>query len=121
MWKTDMKPGLLLAIVFTAFLAGVIAVFAFMPQRLHPPGLTPSGVGPHILAFVSLTMPIVLVEPRLTKFVVLGAFAYGCCFELLQPFFGRAFEWIDLVLNATGIAIGVFLGLMGNRITRRLQ
>lgn len=64
----------------------------------------------HLIAYGALMFPAFMVNHKL-KGVLLFLFAtWGGVIELLQPFVNRYGEWVDLVANMAGLAIGAALG-----------
>ena len=92
----------------TMVLAAIIAVLTLAPM----PSGGPAGSDKlyHVLAFACLAFPLPLVRPRLALWVVLGVIAYGAAIEVIQPFFGRQAEWVDLVADAIGAVVGAVTG-----------
>ncbi|NRQ10111.1 hypothetical protein XMV208_000698 [Aliiroseovarius sp. xm-v-208] len=88
----------------TLVLAVVIAVLTLAPM----PAGGPAGSDKiyHILAFACLAFPLPLVRPRWTVWVILSVIAYGGAIEVIQPFFGRQAEWVDLVADGIGAILG---------------
>lgn len=75
----------------------------------------------HFTMFFILTGILIGVCKKVISAVVLAAL-YGIATELLQPFFSRGAEGIDLLANATGIILGVVLYSVvsfGVRLERR--
>lgn len=65
----------------------------------------------HFLMFFILTGLLTFVFKRMIS-VVLLSFLYGAITELLQPFFSRGAEGVDLLANAVGIiALAVLHGI----------
>ncbi|SFK76980.1 VanZ like family protein [Shimia haliotis] len=92
----------------TMVLAAIIAVLTLAPM----PSGGPAGSDKlyHVLAFACLAFPLPLVRPRWTVWVILGVIAYGGVIEVIQPFFGRQAEWVDLVADAIGAVVGAVTG-----------
>jgi len=104
--------------VVTIVLAVLIAVLTLAPM----PAGGPAGSDKlyHILAFACLALPLPLVRPRLTIWVVFGVIAYGGAIEVIQPFFGRQAEWADLVADGIGAVVGAAAGyLLSGRVPAR--
>ena len=69
----------------------------------------------HFVAYFCLALPLPILRPRLTIWVVLGIMTYGGLIELVQYLFGREPSWGDFIANAIGAIVGAmianFLGL----------
>ena len=69
----------------------------------------------HFVAYFCLALPLPILRPRLTIWVVLGIMTYGGLIELVQYLFGRESSWGDFIANAIGAIVGAmianFLGL----------
>jgi len=62
----------------------------------------------HFFMFFILTGLLNTVFKRISIAIIL-AFLYGFAIELLQPFFNRGAEGVDVLANAMGIALFVIL------------
>lgn len=60
----------------------------------------------HALAFGALVFPLVVARPTWAVRACLGAIVYGALIELIQPSFGRAAEWGDLLADTVGAVVG---------------
>mgnify|MGYP003776487817 FL=1 len=69
----------------------------------------------HFVAYFCLALPLPILRPRLTIWVVLGIMTFGGLIELVQYLFGRESSWGDFIANAIGAIVGAmianFLGL----------
>jgi glycopeptide antibiotics resistance protein len=74
----------------------------------------------HFFMFFILTALLITVFRNIPGIVVI-AFLYGLLTELLQPFFSRGAEGIDLVANAVGIISFVMLYGVGKVIARNIH
>lgn len=72
----------------------------------------------HAIAFTALVLPTTVLRPSWSLRMSIRAFLHGGAIELIQPYFGRNTEWLDMVANSLGIAIGVLVG-QGVRYTMR--
>ena len=94
----------------------IITLLSFTPIQLS------GSFGPidvdkayHFVAYFCLALPLPILRPRLTIWVVLGIMTYGGLIELVQYLFGREPSWGDFIANAIGAIVGAmianFLGL----------
>ena len=94
----------------------IITLLSFTPIQLS------GSFGPidvdkayHFVAYFCLALPLPILRPRLTIWVVLGIMTYGGLIELVQYLFGRESSWGDFIANAIGAIVGAmianFLGL----------
>ena len=100
----------------TIILFVIITLLSFAPIQLR------GSFGPididkayHFVAYFCLALPLPILRPRLTIWVVLGIMTYGGLIELVQYLFGREASWGDFIANAIGAIVGAmianFLGL----------
>jgi VanZ family protein len=100
----------------TIILFVIITLLSFAPIQLR------GSFGPididkayHFVAYFCLALPLPILRPRLTIWVVLGIMTYGGLIELVQYLFGREPSWGDFIANAIGAIVGAmianFLGL----------
>ena len=100
----------------TIILFVVITLLSFAPIQMS------GSFGPidvdkayHFVAYFCLALPLPILRPRLTIWVVLGIMTYGGLIELVQYLFGREPSWGDFIANAIGAIVGAmianFLGL----------
>ena len=94
----------------------IITVLSFMPIQLSGSfGAISVDKAYHFVAYFCLALPLPILRPRLTIWVVLGIMTYGGLIELVQYLFGRESSWGDFIANAIGAIVGAmianFLGL----------
>ena len=85
----------------------IITVLSFMPIQLS------GSFGPidvdkayHFVAYFCLALPLPILRPRLTIWVVLGIMTYGGLIELVQYLFSREPSWGDFIANIIGAFVG---------------
>ena len=94
----------------------IITLLSFTPIQLSG-SFGPINVDKayHFVAYFCLALPLPILRPRLTIWVVLGIMTYGGLIELVQYLFGREPSWGDFIANAIGAIVGAmianFLGL----------
>ena len=107
---------ILISSTVTIILFVIITLLSFAPIRLSGSFGT-VGVDKvyHFVAYFCLALPLPILRPRLTIWVVLGIMTYGGLIELVQYLFGREPSWGDFIANAIGAIVGAmianFLGL----------
>ena len=100
----------------TIILFVIITLLSFAPIQLR------GSFGPididkayHFVAYFCLALPLPILRPRLTIWVVLMIMTFGGLIELVQYLFGRESSWGDFIANAIGAIVGAmianFLGL----------
>ena len=94
----------------TIILFVVITLLSFAPIQLS------GSFGPirvdkayHFVAYFCLALPLPILRPRLTIWVVLGIMTYGGLIELVQYFFGREPSWGDFIANGIGVIAGAMI------------
>ena len=100
----------------TIILFVVITLLSFAPIQMSG-SFGPISVDKayHFVAYFCLALPLPILRPRLTIWVVLGIMTFGGLIELAQYLFGREPSWGDFIANAIGAIVGAmianFLGL----------
>ena len=113
--QQKLRPIVIGSTVTIVFLA-IITLLSLAPIQLS------GSFGPidvdkayHFVAYFCLALPLPILRPRLTIWVVLGIMTYGGLIELVQYLFGRQASWADFLANGIGAIFGVmiarFLGL----------
>ena len=94
----------------TIILFVVITLLSFSPIQLRG-SFGPIGVDKayHFVAYFCLALPLPILRPRLTIWVVLGIMTYGGLIELVQYFFGREPSWGDFITNGIGVIAGAMI------------
>ena len=117
MFKGQQKTiSIVMGSTVTIILFVIITLLSFAPIQLR------GSFGPidvdkayHFVAYFCLALPLPILRPRLTIWVVLGIMTYGGLIELVQYLFGRESSWGDFIANAIGAIVGAmianFLGL----------
>ena len=60
----------------------------------------------HFVAYFCLALPLPILQPRLTIWVILGIMTYGGLIELVQYLFDRESSWGDFIANGVGVIVG---------------
>ena len=107
-----------LALVVSALLAVVIAVFTLLPPQAMPEAPPGGDKLHHFVSFGALVLPVVAVRPRTALWAVPLAAGYGGLIELIQPHVGRHGEWGDVLANTLGAIGGAALGWGLHRLWR---
>ena len=97
--------GLYLSLI----LAFLILFLSLQPPGEQDPKLLVSDKFLHFIAYGVMVLPVLLerVFPQLLVFII--AFIYGGCIELIQPFWGREADIMDLWANTAGIIFGILI------------
>ena len=70
----------------------------------------------HAIAYTCLVLPMALTQPRSLLWFLPIAMVFGGIIELIQPYFGRSREGLDLVANAAGLGLGSIIGASFHRL-----
>ena len=100
----------LLGLGLTAAATVTVTWLMLMPVEPGPPGLPHLDKLAHFLAFFGIALPAASVLPGRALVIALLAALFGLGVELVQPSFGRFFEWGDVLANAIGAAAGAAVG-----------
>ena len=101
---------ILISSTVTIILFVIITLLSFAPIQLRG-SFGPIGVDKayHFVAYFCLALPLPILRPRLTIWVVLGIMTYGGLIELVQYFFGRKPSWGDFITNGIGVIAGAMI------------
>ena len=91
----------------TIILFVIITLLSFAPIRLS--GFFGTvGVDKvyHFVAYFCLALPLPILLPRLTIWIILGIMTFGGLIELVQYLFGRESSWGDFIANGIGVIVG---------------
>ncbi|MFT6907709.1 MAG: hypothetical protein ACJAS1_004393 [Oleiphilaceae bacterium] len=91
-------------IVITLFILIAITLLS-----LSLPSLPGSDKTHHFLAYGALMFPIALRKPKYWQFICLFFICWSGVIELLQPYFNRYGDWLDMAANTTGIICGLLI------------
>ena len=94
----------------TIILFVVITLLSFAPIQLSG-SFGPISVDKayHFVAYFCLALPLPILRPRLTIWVVLGIMTFGGLIELVQYLFGREPSWGDFIANGIGAIAGAMI------------
>ena len=94
----------------TIILFVIITLLSFAPMQLR------GSFGPidvdkayHFVAYFCLALPLPILLPRLTIWIILGIMTFGGLIELVQYLFGRESSWGDFIANGIGAIIGAVI------------
>ncbi len=74
----------------------------------------------HLAAYSAAALPVALAGRKRWKWLILVIFAWSGVIELIQPSVNRYGEWLDLLANGIGLALGTALGRLARwPFTRR--
>ena len=90
----------------------IITVLSFTPIQLSG-SFGPISVDKayHFVAYFCLALPLPILRPRLTIWIVLGIMTYGGLIELVQYLFGREPSWGDFIANGIGAIAGAMIAI----------
>ena len=107
------NSGRRVLMVLWSFLIAAVTVLSLLPASVVPrmPG---GGTLEHLSAYLALAfIPAVAIRRVYRVFVaVISVACLGVLLEILQIAIpGRAFEWVDIVMNFVGVTAGVLAGV----------
>ena len=104
--QQKLRPIVIGSTVTIVFLA-IITLLSFTPIQMS------GSFGPirvdkayHFVAYFCLALPLPILRPRLTLWIVLGIMTFGGLIELVQYLFGRESSWGDFIANGIGVIVG---------------
>ena len=95
--------------LLTVSLTLLITFLSFKPSGITTPAVGFDKIY-HCLAYATLILPVAISRPHQRHWFALGFVLYSGSIELIQPMVGRQGEWLDFLMNAIGLGIGVWLG-----------
>jgi VanZ family protein len=98
-------------LITTAIILTAITTLSLLPVPQLPavPGTDKTH---HFIAYCALMLPAAIRKPKYYLLIGLCFIAWGGMIELIQPYVNRYGEWLDLAANATGVVLGLTLGLV---------
>lgn len=100
------------------FLLLVGATVGMMAPRGLPIAATVTGADKldHFFAFLLLAFVAAQAFPKRSVWLIgLALIAYGGAVEVIQPFFDRSMDVLDLAADALGVVVGLTLALIAGR------
>lgn len=70
----------------------------------------------HLLAYALLMLPAALRRPKHWLLIALFFIGFSGVIELIQPYVNRYGEWLDMLANSAGVALGVVTGMLMERL-----
>ena len=61
----------------------------------------------HFLAFAFLTTPLICVKAAYWRIIIPFALICGAVIEVIQPYFNRYFEILDILANSLGVFLAI--------------
>ncbi len=72
----------------------------------------------HVIAYSLLMLPTALRGVKYWWLMALAFIGFSGVIELIQPFVYRSAEWLDLLANFCGVAVGALLGALLGKIIK---
>lgn len=69
----------------------------------------------HCLAYAVLAFPVAMAKPRWYILYLLSMFFYSGLIEVIQPWFYRQMDVIDLLANSIGLLLGLCIAMFLNK------
>lgn len=107
-----------LDIPLTIIVTLTLTVAMLWPLEAPPPAPKGSDKLVHFIAFAALAFPLARTGRFGLLPVVIGASAFGCAIELIQPRFNRGADVNDWIADVAGVVLGIGLGLLYRRLRR---
>jgi len=101
-------------------IATLIALAAILVASLSPvdsagdPGSADKTM--HVIAYAIAVIPLAAAPLKSRLRIALGALIWSGTIELVQPLVGRSASFSDLMANATGVLLGLFVAVMFRRV-----
>ena len=95
------------------FLIAAVTVPSLLPASVVP-RLLGGGTLEHFSAYLALALiPVLVIRRVYSVFVaIISVACLGVLLEILQTAIpGRAFEWVDIVMNTVGVTAGALAGI----------
>ena len=107
-------------ISITLLLMVIISIGSLIPLPKLPelPGKDKSL---HFMAYALLALPVSWAKPKNMYIILIFFVLYSGVIEVIQPYVNRYGEWLDLLANSMGVAIGHLLGQLIFRIEKRVN
>ncbi len=95
-------------LTISALILTVILIASLWPAD-QLPEIIGSDKAHHFISYALLMIPTVLASPK--RWAWFGLFFIGVSggIEIIQPFVNRYGEWLDLLANGLGLAVGVLI------------
>lgn len=87
-----------------------------LPQLPEIPGTDKTH---HFIVYAALMFPAAFKKTRHWLLLAIIFVLYSGLIELIQPYVNRYGEWLDLLANTVGVAIGASLGLLAQHFLRK--
>jgi len=97
----------------TVFTLTVITLLSLKPM-VDLPSVPGGDKMHHIIAYALLMFPVALKKPKYWLLIGFLFFCLSGLIELLQPFFFRRGDWLDMSVNFFGIMLGILLAQLIN-------
>lgn len=72
----------------------------------------------HVIGYACFVLPMAATQPRSLFWFLPTAMFFGVIIELVQPYFGRSSEGLDMIANATGLGLGALIGVSIHKLFR---
>lgn len=112
------RHALALGLSGLAALSFGLGALAPLPPLPGPPGGDKLA---HVTAFAAIAFPTALLAPRHLVWLLPLGLAYGGVIEVIQPWFGRSRELLDLISDGLGLALGALSGFALARLPGLLR
>ena len=109
-----------------AFTLVLLTIITWLSLRTPgaPGGVATPGIDKvqHLIAYAALVAPLMLARPKNWVYCALALFAFSGIIELLQPWFSRTTDLIDMLANGMGLLLGMAVvnGFRGSRLNDSL-
>lgn len=112
----------------TTIIVVVVIVLSLMPNVNVPEQIPFRDKGAHFLAYVAVAFSFYFcffrIDGKNFRGVLLAfllSTVLGVAIEFLQPFFGRAREFADFLVDAGGSALGVLISVLAGMFLKKMD
>jgi len=95
-------------LTITFFFLAIITAASLWPAA-HLPPVPGSDKTHHFISYAALMLPTALKKPRHWFLIALFFLFFSGTIELIQPYFNRYGEWLDMLANTGGIICGIII------------
>jgi VanZ family protein len=92
----------------TLLVLALITLGSLFPVE-HLPTAPGSDKTHHLIGYCALMLPVAIRRPKYWLAFALFFIAWSGLIEIIQPYVNRYGEWLDMLANACGVVIAIFI------------